>query len=106
MTGVLQRIAVVFLACSLLFLNANWKTMVKIGAITLMAYWVIMAFVPVPGIGVASLEPGRNIAAWIDSYLLPGRMWQGSWDPGRTVQHAPLDCNRYNRYTGWHNNRW
>ena len=55
--------------------------MVKIGAITLMAYWVIMAFVPVPGIGVASLEPGRNIAAWIDSYLLPGRMWQGSWDP-------------------------
>lgn len=80
-TGVLQRIAVVFLVCSFLFLNTDWRALAKIGGITLLAYWVIMAFVPVPGLGVVSLEPGQNIAAWIDSYLLPGRMWQGTWDP-------------------------
>ena len=79
--GVLQRIAIVFFASSFLFLNADWKTLAKIGTVTLVLYWIIMAFIPVPGIGVASLAPGENIAAWIDSYLLPGRMYQGTWDP-------------------------
>jgi len=79
--GVLQRIAIVFLVCSFLFLNFDWKKLAKIGIITLILYWIIMAFLPVPGIGEPRLEPGENIAAWIDSYLLPGRMWQGTWDP-------------------------
>lgn len=79
--GVLQRISIVFLVCSFLYLNTNWRTLAKIGAITLVLYWIIMAFVPVPGLGSPSLEPGQNIAAWIDSILLPGRMWQGTWDP-------------------------
>jgi predicted acyltransferase len=80
-TGVLQRIAIVFFVCSFLFLNADWKSLAKIGGITLLLYFLIMAFVPVPGLGITSLEPGQNIAAWIDSYLLPGRMWQVTWDP-------------------------
>jgi predicted acyltransferase len=79
--GVLQRIAIVFLVCSFLYLNFDWKSLAKIGAVTLVLYWIIMAFFPVPGIGEPRLEPGENIAAWIDSYLLPGRMWQGTWDP-------------------------
>jgi predicted acyltransferase len=80
-TGVLQRIAIVFFVCSFLYLNANWKTLAKIGAGILVIYWIVMAFIPVPGLGIVSLEPGQNIAAWIDSYLLPGRMWQVTWDP-------------------------
>ena len=79
--GVLQRIALVFLVCSFLFLNTDWKTLAKIGTIILVAYCVIMVLVPVPGLGVACLEPGQNIASWIDSYLLPGRMYQVTWDP-------------------------
>ena len=27
------------------------------------------------------LEPGKNLAAYIDSLLIPGTMWQGTWDP-------------------------
>ncbi len=79
--GVLQRIAIVFLACSFLFLNLEWKGLAKVGIVILLVYWITMVFLPVPGIGQPSLEPGENIAAWIDSFLLPGKKWQGSWDP-------------------------
>jgi predicted acyltransferase len=38
-------------------------------------------YIPTPGYAIALLEPGKNLAAWIDSLLLPGKMWQGTWDP-------------------------
>jgi predicted acyltransferase len=46
--GVLQRIAVVFPICSLLFLNTDWRKQVWTAAILLVGYWILMAFVPVP----------------------------------------------------------
>lgn len=79
--GVLQRIAVVFLVCALLFLNVRWKKQAVIGALLLIFYWLAMILIPTPGYGKPMLEPGVNLAAWIDSYLLPGRMWQKTWDP-------------------------
>lgn len=79
--GVLQRIAIVFFACSFLYLHMSWKSLAYTGAAILLLYWLIMVFVPVPGLGVPSMEPGQNIAAWIDSRYLPGKMWQGTWDP-------------------------
>jgi predicted acyltransferase len=47
-TGVLQRIAIVFLVCAFLFLNSDWKKQAYIGAGVLVAYWLLMAIVPVP----------------------------------------------------------
>ncbi len=46
--GVLQRIAVVFLVCAVVFLNADWRKQVWIGAILLAGYWILMTFIPVP----------------------------------------------------------
>lgn len=80
-TGTLHRIAIVFLVCGLLFLRFSWKGQAIIGAIILVAYWIVMTMVPTPGYEMAMLEPGINTAAWIDSKLLPGKMWQGTWDP-------------------------
>jgi predicted acyltransferase len=41
-----------------------------------------MVFVPVPGIGKPDLsEPMMNWANYIDSHLLPGILWQKTWDP-------------------------
>ncbi len=79
--GVLQRIALVFLVCALLYLNTTWKQQAWIGAGLLVLYWALMSLIPVPGIGVGVLEPGQNLAAWIDSLVIPGKMWQGTWDP-------------------------
>lgn len=87
--GVLQRIAIVFLICSFLFLLTSWKTQAWLFALLLLVYWVTMMFIPTPGYGKVMLEPGINIAAWADSYLLPGKMWQGTWDPEGVYSTLP-----------------
>jgi predicted acyltransferase len=79
-TGVLQRIALVYLVCSIIYMNTGWKKQIGISLFILIAYWLSMTLIPVEGIAV-KLEPGQNLAAWIDSYLLPGKMWNGTWDP-------------------------
>ena len=79
--GVLQRIALVFVACVALFFTTNRKQQLYIGGGILIGYWVLLMFVPVPGVGVGVLEPGANFTAWIDQYIVPGKMYQGTWDP-------------------------
>jgi predicted acyltransferase len=88
-TGTLPRIAIVFLVCALLFLNANWKKQAWIGGFTLVAYWLAMTLIPTPGVGKVMLEPGVNLAAWVDSKYLPGTMWQGTWDPEGILSTFP-----------------
>ena len=88
-TGVLQRISVVFLVCSFIFLNTSLRTQAWLGALTLVAYWLVMVLVPTPGIGEVRLDKGVNLAAWVDSVLLPGRLWQGTWDPEGILSTFP-----------------
>jgi len=88
--GVLQRISVVFLVCALLFLHTTWKQQVRIGAAILVIYWILMAYIPVPGIGRPDLSvPGRNWANYLDSLFLPGVMWQKTWDPEGILSTFP-----------------
>jgi predicted acyltransferase len=87
--GVLQRISIVFLVCSFVFLNTSFKAQVWMGVITLIGYWLVMTLIPTPGVGEVSLERGVNLAAWVDSILLPGRMWQGTWDPEGILSTFP-----------------
>ena len=79
--GVLPRIAIVYLVCSLLFLRLSWRSIAGLSALILVGYWLAMALIPVPGVGAANLEPGTNLAAWLDELLVPGRMYRGTWDP-------------------------
>lgn len=87
--GVLQRIAIVFLACAFLFLNSKWKTQVIIALTLLVIYWLVMLFIPTPGYGKVILEPGANMAAWIDSKFLPGYLWNETWDPEGILSTLP-----------------
>ncbi len=60
--GVLQRIALVFGACSLLFLYFNkWKQQAWIGIGLLLLYWGLMTLVPVPidEVILTALETGQ-----------------------------------------------
>ncbi len=89
-TGVLQRISVVFFVSALLFLNTNWKQQIKIGAVILILYWIIMAYIPVPGIGKPDLSvPEKNWANYLDTLFLPGVMWQKTWDPEGILSTFP-----------------
>lgn len=46
--GVLQRIALVYLACGLLYLFTSWRQLLITGVGLLLVYWAIMSLVPVP----------------------------------------------------------
>src|SRR5262249_20488141 len=42
-------------------------------------YWLLMSFVPVPGLGAPSLAvPGNNLAHFIDQRFLPGQKFEGT----------------------------
>ena len=88
--GVLQRISFVFLFCGLIYLFIDKKLFIYISFITLILYWFIMLYIPVPGIGAPDLtSPELNLAHYIDSKFLPGVMWQDTWDPEGILTTIP-----------------
>lgn len=87
--GVLQRIALVFLVCSLLFIYTKRKTQIWTGIVLLLGYYLLMMLVYVPDVGAGVLLPGKNLAAWIDSQTIPFYLYQGSWDPEGLLSTLP-----------------
>jgi predicted acyltransferase len=45
--------------------------------------------VPVPGVGAGSYAEGANLANWVDAQFLPGRKWDGNWDPEGLLSTLP-----------------
>lgn len=74
--GVLQRIGVVYLFVSLLFLVLDKKKILYTIIGILLAYWAMMTLIPVPGLGYATLAPENNLAAWLDRLLLSGHLYR------------------------------
>lgn len=53
--------------------------MILICVALLVGYWLLMTFVPVPGIGRPSLDvPGKNLAHYLDDLYLPGKKFEGT----------------------------
>jgi predicted acyltransferase len=90
--GVLPRIAIVYFICVIIYIKTNFKQWLWTFAIILIAYCFLMTIVPVPGYGYAILEPGKNLAAWLDNIVLtPDHMWSGTktWDPEGILSTLP-----------------
>jgi predicted acyltransferase len=87
--GVLQRIAICYLAASILFLNLRVRGLAVALVVSLVGYWALMTFVPVPGIGAGSFAEDANLARWIDVHYLPGMKWYGEWDPEGLLSTLP-----------------
>lgn len=90
--GVLQRIGVVFIISSLIFLKNSEKNILKILIGLLVAYWAMMTFIPVPGVGYANLEKETNLAAWFDRLVLTeSHLWKSAktWDPEGILSTIP-----------------
>src|SRR6516162_1098083 len=84
--GVLQRIALAYLAAALITLYARTRGICLWVAGLLIGYWIVMRFVPVPGFGMPGsdiplLDPNANLSWYIDQHLLPGRMYEVTRDP-------------------------
>lgn len=89
--GVLQRIGIVYFIISLLYLKTTQKTQLIVASTILLGYWVIMTLISVPGIGLANLEKGTNLASRIDSTLLKDHVWAvtKTWDPEGILSTIP-----------------
>jgi predicted acyltransferase len=89
--GVLQRIAVCYLAAVVIFLLTGWRGQLGITAGLLLGYWALLTLVPVPGFGAGVLSAEGNLAAYVDSKLLAGHMWATSrtWDPEGVLSTLP-----------------
>jgi predicted acyltransferase len=90
--GVLQRIGVVFIISAFIFLKNSEKNILKILVGLLVAYWAMMTFIPVPGVGYANLEKETNLGAWFDRLVLTeAHLWKSAktWDPEGILSTIP-----------------
>ena len=104
--GVLQRIALCYLAAGILYLatmrreiSADNKDYVRgspgalagVALVLLVGYWALMTFVPVPGYGAGHLGKDENLGAYIDRALMDGHLWSESktWDPEGFLSTLP-----------------
>jgi predicted acyltransferase len=87
--GILQRIAICYLAGAFLFLHFGRRGLAAMFVALLVGYWALMTFVPVPGIGAGSFAPDANLANWIDAHYLPGRLWDKTRDPEGLLSTLP-----------------
>lgn len=90
--GVLQRIALVYCACAVLFLQSDWKGLLKWSVGLLLGYWGLMTLVPVPGGYPPNLDAETNLGAWLDRTILTSdHLWRQSktWDPEGLLSTLP-----------------
>lgn len=88
--GVLHRIAIVYFIAAILFIFTRYQTQLYIAIGILVGYLLIMCYLPVPGIGAPDLSvPEKNWAHYIDSLLLPGVLWEDTWDPEGLLSTFP-----------------
>ena len=79
--GVLQRIAVCYLVVGLFYLwdqrvSTKWMAL----AAALVGYWVLVRWVPIPGVGlpgrdVSFMDMTQNLVSWIDRHLFPYHLY-------------------------------
>ncbi len=101
--GVLQRIALCYLAGSVLYLWTGVRTRWTIIAGVLVGYWLLMRFVPVPGfagqaggvpgVDIPLLDPDRNLVAWLDRKLMWGHLYERVRDPEGLLSTLPAIVN-------------
>ncbi len=57
----------------------------------LVSYWLMLEFIPVPGVGAGILEPGKNLPSYVDGLLLQGHLWYNirPYDPEGLLSTIP-----------------
>jgi len=80
--GILQRIALCYLAVSFIFLFSDKRQMVIWIFGLLSGYWLLVRFVPISGFASGTLDPLGNLCWFIDSRLLVGHTWEFAPVPG------------------------
>jgi len=97
--GVLQRIGLCFAIVSLVVLHVPRALQPVLAAISLLGYWALLTFVPVPGTSLASHAVDSNWPRWLDLQLLTGHLYKGSLtDPEGLMSTIPACVTTYIGY--------
>jgi len=116
--GVLNRIALCYLFAALVFCHFRARGVAVICGMLLVGYWAMLTFVPFPDVRPVNangelistaltvrdtsqlnfdstnrlrgvFEPGLNVANYVDQKYLPGKKWDGTWDPEGLLSTLP-----------------
>jgi predicted acyltransferase len=87
--GVLQRIAIVYVAVAWLTERTARRTQIIVAVTVLLGYWAAMKLVPVPGFGAGVLTPEGNLASFVDRWVLGRHMWHPPWEAEGLLSTAP-----------------
>jgi predicted acyltransferase len=71
LAGVLQRIGLAYFFAALIVMNTKVRGQAIVTGSLLVAYFLILKFVPVPGVGAGVLTPSGNLSAYLDQHFLP-----------------------------------
>jgi len=88
--GVLQRIALCYLAASLTFLCSGPRTQTALFGGLLVAYWLLLDLAPVAGHRPGWDDPETNLAAYLDRLLIgESHLYRETWDPEGLLSSLP-----------------
>ncbi len=87
--GVLQRIGLVYAIGGAIYLYSSRMGRVAIIVAALLGYWMLLRFVPVPGIGSGNFTPEGNLGAYIDRAVQYGHLYRVTWDPEGLLSNIP-----------------
>jgi predicted acyltransferase len=88
-SGLLQRLAICHLVCSVIRYWLPRMARISVGAATLIGYWFILDAIPVPGSDSSDFIFESNLAAWVDERFLPGNAYFGRWKPDGILTTFP-----------------
>ncbi len=75
--GVLQRLAICYCVVGIFYLyDKSVKTKIYALVGCLVAYYLMLRLIPVPGHGIQFLDPDFNLVNWVDQQLMPGHLYE------------------------------
>ncbi len=88
--GVLQRIALCYLASAAAALLLDTRARFGTALVLLCGYGLLLRFSAAPGHPIGQLEdPAGTMPAYLDRLLFGDRLWKGSWDPEGLTSTLP-----------------
>ncbi|HEU4871237.1 MAG TPA: DUF5009 domain-containing protein [Pyrinomonadaceae bacterium] len=89
--GVLQRIAVCYFFASIIFLNTKIRTQIAIIIGLLLAYWLLVKFVPAPGYAAGDLTKEGSLPSYVDRVVFGKHVWAQAkvYDPEGILSTIP-----------------
>jgi len=90
--SVLGRIGLATFISAILYMKCGSNRRLYIAAGILVAYYLTLLLVPVPGFGSGDLSFEGNLVGWIDRNFMPGILKQGTYDEVALLTQFPAIC--------------